>query len=157
MPNLTNGASAEDVRLLADLGEMFDIVDPVPPSAVRAGYAAFTWRTIDVELAELCEDSMLAGAAAGGVRGADTRLLTFEAPSVNVVVEVTDLGERRKLVGQVIPVVSGELRIEHPTGCTTVAVDAQGLFSADSVPGGPARIAMTVPGGGAVVTSWVTM
>ena len=157
MPNLTNGASAEDIRLLAELREMFDVVDPVPPSAVAAGYAAFTWRTIDAELAELCEDSLLADSAAGGVRGADTRLLTFEAPSVNVVVEVTDVGERRKLVGQVIPALAGEIRIEHPAGTTTVAVDEQGLFSADTVPCGPARIAMTVPGGGAVVTSWVTV
>jgi hypothetical protein len=157
MPNLMNGASAEDIKLLAELGEMFDVVDPVPPAAVQAGYAAFIWRTVDAELAELCEDSLLASAAGGGIRGTDTRLLTFEAPSVHVVVEVTDVGERRKLVGQVIPVVAGELRIEHPAGSTTVAVDAQGVFSAESVPCGPARIALTVPGGGAVVTSWVTV
>jgi len=157
MPNLTNGASAEDIRLLTDVGEMFDSVDPVPPAAVQAGYAAFTWRTMDAEFAELCEDSMLAGSAAGGIRGSDTRLLTFEAPSVNVVVEVTDIGERRKLVGQVIPVLAGALRIEHPAGSTTVDVDEQGLFSAESVPSGPARIALSVPGGGAVVTSWVTV
>jgi hypothetical protein len=157
MPKMTNGASAEDIRLLTALGEMFDVVDPVPPAAVQAGYAAFTWRTIDAELAELCEDSLLAGSTAGGIRGSDTRLLTFEAPSVNVVVEVTDVGDRRKLVGQVIPVVACELRIEHPAGTTTVDVDELGLFSAESVPCGPARIAMTVPGGGAVVTSWVTV
>ena len=156
MPKLTNEASAEDIRILADIGAMFDVVDPVPQQVTQAGYAAFTWRTIDAELAELAEDSLLV-AAGGGVRGADTRLLTFEAPSVSVVVEVTEIGNRRKLVGQVIPAVSGELRIEHPAGTTTVAVDEQGLFSADSVPGGPARIAMAVPGGGAVVTSWITV
>jgi hypothetical protein len=156
MPNLTNGASAEDLRLLAELGEMFDILDPVPPAVVSAGYAAFGWRTVDAEFAELCDDSLLAGAASG-VRGDDTRLLTFEAPSVNVVVEVTDVGEHRKLVGQVIPALAGELRIEHPAGSTVVDVDAQGLFSAESVPCGPARIALAVPGGGSVVTSWVTV
>lgn len=155
MPNLTNDASEEDIGLLRQLADMFDVVDPVPPAVLQAGYAAFTWRTIDAELAELAEDSLLTGAA--GVRGADTRLLTFEAPSVNVVVEVTEIGDRRKLVGQVIPVLAGELRIEHPDGGTTVSVDEQGLFSAESVPGGPARIALAVPGGGAVVTSWVTV
>ena len=155
MSKLTNGASAEDIGLLSALGEMFDQVDPVPPEVVRAGYAAFTWRTIDAELAELAEDSMLAGA--GSVRGTDTRLLTFEAPSVSVVVEVTEMGERRKLVGQLIPACAAALRIEHPAGATTVAVDEQGLFSAESLPAGPARVALTVPGGGAVVTSWVTV
>ena len=154
MPKLTNGASAEDIRLLAALGEMFDEIDPVPPNVLNAGYAAFTWRTIDAELAALTDDSLL---DAGAVRGADTRLLTFEAPSVNVVVEVTEIGERRKLVGQLIPACSDTLRIEHPAGSTTVAVDAQGLFSADSVPAGPARVALSTPGGGAVVTSWVTV
>lgn len=155
MPKLTNEASAEDIRLLAELGAMFDVVDPVPLEVTRAGYATFAWRTIDAELAELAEDSLLAGV--GGTRGTDSRLLTFEAPSISVVVEVTEIGTRRKLVGQVIPAIPGELRIEHPAGTTTVAVDEQGLFNAESVPGGPARIAMTVPGGGAVVTSWVTV
>src|SRR5260221_8757961 len=126
---------------------MFDVVDPVPPSVTQAGYAAFAWRTFDGEFAELCEDSLLAVGAVR-LRGTDTRLLTFEAPSVNVVVEVTEIGERRKLIGQVIPAVSGELRIEHPSGTTTVTVDEEGLFSADSVPCGPARIAMSVPAAG---------
>jgi hypothetical protein len=155
MPNLTNDASEEDIGLLRRLGAMIDAVDPVPAAVYQAGYAALTWRTIDAELAELAEDSLLTGAV--GVRGADTRLLTFEAPSVHVVVEVTEIGDRRKLVGQVIPALSDELRIEHPAGELTVAVDQQGLFSADSVPGGPARMALTVPGGGAVVTSWVNV
>jgi len=155
MPKLTNGASAEDLGLLSAVGEMFDEVDPVPAEAVRAGYAAFTWRTIDAELAALSEDSRLVDT--GSVRGTDTRLLTFEAPSVNVVVEVTEIGDRRKLVGQLIPACSDSLRIEHPAGATTVSVDEQGLFSAEAVPAGPARVALSTPGGGAVVTSWVTV
>jgi hypothetical protein len=155
MPKLTNEASAEDIGLLSAVGEMFDQVDPVPPEVVRAGYAAFIWRTVDAELAELAEDTRLA--AAGSVRGTDTRLLTFEAPSVNVVVEVTEIGDRRKLVGQLIPACSDTLRIEHPAGATTVSVDEQGLFSADALPAGPARVALTTPGGGSVITSWVTV
>ena len=71
MPKLTSGASAEDIGLLSALGEMIDEIDPVPPEVMRAGYAAFIWRTVDAELAELAEDSMLAGA--GSVRGTDTR------------------------------------------------------------------------------------
>ena len=155
MPKLTNGASAEDIGLLAEISAMFDVVDPVPPEVTQAAYGAFAWRTIDAELAELAEDSLLTGAA--GVRGADTRLLTFEAPSVSVVVEVTELGVRRRLVGQVIPALPGELRIEHPAGSTTVQVDDQGLFSVESMPCGPARVALSVPGGGGVVTSWITV
>jgi hypothetical protein len=70
---------------------------------------------------------------------------------------VTEMGDRRKLVGQLIPACAAALRIEHPAGATTVVVDEQGLFSAESLPAGPARVALTVPGGGAVVTSWVTV
>jgi hypothetical protein len=76
---------------------------------------------------------------------------------VSVVVEVTEIGDRRKLVGQLVPPCSRTLRIEHPAGSTTVEVDEQGLFSADSLPAGPARVALSVPGGGGVVTSWVTV
>lgn len=155
MPKLTNEATAEDLGLLAELSAMFDVVDPVPTEVTRAAYGAFAWRTIDAELAELAEDTLLAGA--GGIRGTDTRLLTFEAPTVSVVVEVTEIGPRRRLVGQVIPAIPGEIRIEHPAGTTTVDVDDQGLFSVESMPCGPARVALSVPGGGGVVTSWVTV
>ena len=70
---------------------------------------------------------------------------------------LTEMGVRRRLVGQVIPALPGEIRIEHPAGTTTVEVDDQGLFNVESMPCGPARVALSVPGGGGVVTSWVTV
>ena len=38
MPNLTNDASEEDIGLLRQLAAMFDVVDPVPPEVLQAGY-----------------------------------------------------------------------------------------------------------------------
>jgi hypothetical protein len=49
--------SERDEALLARLQKVFDLVDPVPPSVVEAARAAYSWRRIDAELAELLGDS----------------------------------------------------------------------------------------------------
>ena len=88
--------------VVAELRSMLDRADPVPDSVLAAAKAAFSWRTIDAELAELTADSLFADT---GVRTAEgARLLTFEGPGIEVEVEVAHTGAGRKLTGQVVPV-----------------------------------------------------
>lgn len=78
-------ASAED-ELLAALADLIERADPPPESVRRSGLAAFSWRTVDVELAELSGESMTAG-----VRSAsDERLLTFTGGGLQIEVSVSD-------------------------------------------------------------------
>jgi hypothetical protein len=144
-------------QLLALLAEAVAEQDPVPAHVIEAARASLTWLTIDAELAEIAEDSALAPLA--GVRGGDgPRLLTFESPSATVVVEVTELGRLRRLLGQVVEPRRAAIEIRHADGSVTVEADELGRFSADSVPAGPVSLACRFDDSPApVVTAWVTV
>lgn len=142
--------------LLAELRSVCDRADPVPSSVVTAAREAFTWRTIDAELAELTADSLLAGAA---VRSADAaRLLTFEAPGLEVEVEVAQAGAQRRLTGQLIPVGEALVTIRWSNGTLQINADEMGRFAADAVPAGTVSIEVRRTGvAHPVVTSWVSI
>src|SRR5512132_2576246 len=63
------------------LGELHRALEPVPASFVEAGKMAFTWRSIDAELAALTYDSSrdLVGAEQSRAEPAALRCLTFDA------------------------------------------------------------------------------
>ena len=70
--------SVSDDDLLELVGRALRAADPVPDRVTDGARAAWTWRTIDQELAELVFDS---AAELTGVRSEDTaRQLTFRAP-----------------------------------------------------------------------------
>lgn len=147
-----------DGQLLALLAEAVETHDPVPPQVVAAAKASVTWLTIDAELAEIAEDSALSPLA--GVRSGDgPRLLTFEAPSATVVVEVTVVGRLRRLLGQIVAPRSAAIEIRHVDGSITVEADELGRFAVDTVPAGPVSLACRFADAPArpVVTTWVTV
>ena len=79
-----------------------------PPGRLSFARArwAFTWRTVDSELAELVADSATDELALSGVRSdAGPRLLTFEVSQLELAVEVqvTESAGARRLLGQVVP------------------------------------------------------
>lgn len=149
-----DGSNA-DHDLLAAIGDLFDEVDPVPRGVVAAALGSFTWRDVDAELAELIEDSELAAAAVRGV--GESRLLTFEAASVTVVVEVTELAGGRRLLGQVVPPGVCRLEVRHGSGTTSVETDQLGRFTIETVTPGPVSILCAGEGREPVVTSWVSI
>jgi hypothetical protein len=152
------GAERADEQLLELLAEVVAERDPVPASVVEAARASLTWLTIDAELAEIAEDTALSPLA--GVRGTDgPRLLTFEAPSATVVVEVTAMGRLRRLLGQVVEPRRAAIEVRHADGSFTVESDDLGRFSADTVPAGPVSLACRFSDAPAtpVVTTWVTV
>lgn len=145
-----------DGATLADIRAVFDEIDPVPPEVIAAAKASFTWRTIDAELAALIDDSALAPTA--GIRGpGGPRLLTFEAPTVTVVVEVSDIGDRRRILGQLVSPQEAQVEVRHADGSTTVDADDLGRFSVEAVPAGPVSFVCHIGSGQSVVTSWVTV
>jgi len=142
--------------LLRELGDVVDRADPIPDHVLAAAKAAFTWRTIDAELAELVNDSLVAGAA---VRSTDAaRLLTFETPGVEVEVEVAETGSTRRLAGQLVPATSARVIVRWANGSVDSDVDAFGRFTADGVPATSVRVEVyrrthSRP----IVTSWVSI
>jgi hypothetical protein len=149
-----------DREFLTLLRGVLEEIDPVPGPLVEAAQAAFTWRTVDAELAELTADSVLDDAA---VRAFDApRLLTFTAGAVSLVVEVaasTGVGDvARRLIGQIVGPHPAEVEVRHADGSLTVQTDDYGRFRAAPVPAGPISLALRFAGRRPpLVTSWVTV
>jgi hypothetical protein len=135
--------------------------DGIADPTHETGSDSFTWRPIDAEVAELAYDSVAGGSAAGAVRGSeDTRLLTFEAPGLTVELQVTALGTRRHLVGQLVPNRQARVLVRHQDGIATVDADAFGRFRVEDLPSGPGSLRCHLGGeraGAPVVTDWVTL
>lgn len=127
----------------------------------RSAQAAFTWRTVDEELAELsawatlvltydsaADDPALVRAAAVD----EPRQLTFASDALTLDIEV----EPESLRGQLMPAGPGTATVEFGSGFVVeVQVDEDGMFRLDRPSdAGPVRIRCQV-GELAVSTSWM--
>ncbi len=132
--------------------------DDAPDAVKRAAYEAFTWRTIDAELASLAEDA-LADASEGRAEPALTRsvqadvtALTLASPSVTFELQVLP----GVVLGQMIPAGAHRLEVQRLAGHTyDVPVDELGCFTLEPVPGGLFRLRLD--GDSIVTTSWITL
>lgn len=137
--------------------EALEEADAVPPDVLAAARAAFTWRTIDAELAEITFDSQRDDASVTAARSnqAALRALTFASSSFVIELEVrTD-----ELLGQLVPPADQDSRFtltmmdaESPT---ELAVDDMGCFTISPIPSRPFRLQLT--GTASVATDWITL
>lgn len=138
-----------DATTEAELRALFGRMDPVPPLLQDAARAAFTWRTVDAELAELMRDSAEQEEAALLVRGAEgPRQLSFESPRLGIELEVIATGPReRRLTGQLLPPESATVTIERPgEDGLTVQSDELGRFVLDGLRAGAVRLHVALRG-----------
>jgi hypothetical protein len=148
----------EDERLLEELRRAAGRYDPPPAWVMDAARSSLTWRTIDAELAALSFDSAVDQPASAVRSEGGPRQLTFEAPGLNIEVEVSADGTRRQLVGQLTPSQLARIDIRHAGGITTVDTDDLGRFRADAISAGPVslRCHPTAPlSATPFVTEWV--
>jgi hypothetical protein len=128
--------------------------DPVPHHVVAAAGGAWTWRTIDQELADLVFDS---ATELTGVRDRESaRQLTFRAQGLEIEVMVADAASRR-LVGQLVPAQTTTVRLEGAETSLEQQSDRFGRFTFDGAPAGPLRFAVTPSDGSTVTTDWVLL
>ncbi|MCA1691036.1 MAG: hypothetical protein ABR540_13020 [Acidimicrobiales bacterium] len=147
---MDSGAVTEE-EILTQLRRVVGRVDPVPRRVVAAAQAAYSWRTLESELAELTYDSSLEAPELAGIRGGSGRLLVFSSARVTVELEIS--GRDRRLVGQVDGPGNPRLEIQHSRGFLPVKVDQVGRFSASDLPAGPMRLRLTDEEGGTVTES----
>jgi hypothetical protein len=148
----------DDEKLLADLHDALRDEYAVPSRLVDIGKAAFAWRNVDAELAELVHDSAAAdaNAAPAGTRAGPTavRALSFSVGPTTIEVELTPDALR----GQVIPPRAGEMDIEHrDDGTRTVPVDEDGWFAVHPCPAGFVRLRLRREDDQPVITVWTTL
>lgn len=133
---------ADQERLPGGLERLLREFDPVPAIVLDAARAGFGWRSLDWELAQLTADSLLVGA---DVRGEQPRLLTYQAGERAIEVEVSDLGGRLRILGQLVPPQPARVRADQPgTGAgqdpVEVLADPLGRFAIRDLPPGPTRL-----------------
>jgi hypothetical protein len=151
-----------DDLLLARLGELFREVDPPPTEAVELARQSFALRNLDAELAELAEDSdesqlAMAVRASGTVE--EARELTFAGGGLTIAIEVTTVGPRRRLVGQLEPVGPADLRVRQVAvpDDRSVDVDHLGRFVVDGLRPGPTSLVCHRRDGTPVATQWTIL
>ncbi len=151
----------QDDELITELRAAAAALDPVPEGVIDAATAAWTWRTIDAELAELTYDSWTDDKELAGVRGAATlaptsRLLSFEARDVALELEIVIEGDQRRLVGQIVPPQPGVVEVQHRRGTELVEADVVGRFAVASIAPGLFRLAVRPSGKPhEVATAWI--
>lgn len=152
-----------DDELMALLGEAVAEEAAVSDRRRTAAKAAFTWRSVDAELAELLHDSALdAGAAvrSGPGEGGEPRTLSFGHSGLTLEIEV----DGEMLLGQVIgtgEAVSATERatvmLERPDAhALSAEADAGGFFRLEGVQSGTVRFVVE-QGGWSLTTPWVTL
>jgi hypothetical protein len=160
-PNETfDPVSPEDERLVEELRRAAGRFDSPPAAVLEAARESFTWRTIDDELAALAFDSLVDQAATAVRSSGGPRLMTFTAPGLSIEVEVSPVGPRRHLVGQLVPPQAARIDVRHADGITTVEADRLGRFSASAVSAGPVSLRChlaATPAAPPVVTEWVPL
>ncbi len=114
-----------DDDLMDELRELLARVDPVDPRLLEQARFAYTWRTVDAELAELSFDSLVDRDVLAGVRDDGTatlgpRMLGFGAvvggEDVAIEVEVGRGPGLPVLIGQLLPPRAGRVELQASDG-----------------------------------------
>jgi hypothetical protein len=138
------------------LRDLARLLDPVPEHLVRQAVSAYAWHTVDAEPAELTFDSFAPEQAAlvRGPRG--PRLLTFEAPTLTVEIEITECGDTRRLTGRISPPRRAGIEVRRPDRRLHVETDELGRFGCDGLSAGPLGLRCSTAEQ-TVVTDWVAI
>jgi hypothetical protein len=169
----------DEDELAGWLGTLLWRTPPPPRDVLHEASRLFALRGVDAEYAALTADSdadgslphapdaeragiSAAAAVATPVRHAQPRgrrRLSFEAPSISVIVEVSVAGRGLRLEGSVAPEGPGrvELRRAGAQPSVLVETDPRGGFVIDGVAPGPARLVCHRGEGSPVALQWVIL
>jgi hypothetical protein len=140
----------DDDRLLDELRAALQKAGSPTPTMTAAGHAAYSWGSVDAELAALTHDSATDDLAAVRGPSASPRALVFTGAQVSVEVEWTETS----LAGQLVPPTSGEVTLWGPDGQLAAAsADELGCFDFERPPSGLVRLRCRMPSG-LLLTDW---
>ena len=148
----------DDDDLVAALQEAFRAEQEVPREFIEVGQAAYTWRSIDAELAALTFDSATElAAAAAPVRSAEAspRFLTFSSAELTIELEIGPDG----IIGQIVPPQPGRAEARPASGpVSATEIDDIGCFMVRPLPSSPFRLHCHLASSGvSAVTTWITL
>lgn len=138
----------DDVTLEAELRRAASLLDPVPVKLVQDAIAAYAFRTVEAELAELSFDSERDAEPVRADRS--SRVLTFTASALSIEVEII----AGRLVGQLLPARTAQIEVRRPDRTITVTADELGRFTAGPFGAGPFSLRCRLDPD--VITEWVS-
>jgi hypothetical protein len=145
----------EDDRILARLRQGLEQSETVPTDVTEFAKAAFAWRNIDAELAELDFDSIDQDIPVGVRSTGTARMISFQAGQWMLDIEF-DEGSGR-LIGQISPESAFTVEL-HTTGALfTVESDELGRFTAEGISPGPLSLVLHFPDRSVIKTQWVVL
>jgi hypothetical protein len=151
--------ASDDDALMARLREMFRQEDEPPAVVVELAKQSFGLRAVDAELAALIADSDVDRDVAA-VRlhesGVGRRLLTFETAELVVEIQVGGSGQRRRILGQLLPPDQARIEVKQPSAqqASWIDVDDEGRFVIENVYPGVVSLTCHRPGRRSVTTQW---
>jgi hypothetical protein len=147
--------SKEDEKLLAMLRKGLADSDAVPSDVVAFAKAAFTWRDIDAELAELDFDSADEEVPAGVRSSTTLRMISFQAGQWMIDIEYDEAAGR--LIGATSPPARYTVELHTSGASFTTESDDMGRFTADGIARGPLGMVLRFIRGQVVKTQWVVL
>jgi len=146
-----------DDQLMERLRLITATADPVPETVITAARAAFGLRDIDALIAELVRDSEV-DAPLMAVRGAEARMLSYEAGPTTIECEVMARAGQRNVSGQLSGGVASAVEAQVPgSPPLSVPVSAHGWFTVHGLPSGPFRLRCRMTDGATIVTAWTSV
>jgi hypothetical protein len=147
--------STQDEELLAMLRKGLAEGDPVPSDVAAFAKAAFTWRDIDAELAELDFDSADEDLPAGVRSSTTVRMMSFQAGQWMIDIEYDEAAGR--LIGSTTPPARYSVDLHTSGAKFTTESDDLGRFTADGIAPGPLGMVLRFTRGHTVKTQWVVL
>jgi hypothetical protein len=164
MNEMTISDDHEHEPLIDELRDMFAHDDPVPPLVTEAAKAAFGWRRLDADLAELLSDSALQDESLALARGAEATLrsVSFSAGPLAIDVQVHGEGADRTVLGQLSPPTQTriELQTADEPAATATQSDKLGRFRIRLGAANSFRLRVSIEGrsgSDSVETSWIPL
>jgi hypothetical protein len=146
--------SESDDELIEGLRSAARAADPVPDSVVKRAKSALGQRHPQAEIARISHGSWRKAATR---RRAGPWRVRFEAARLGIEMEVWATGDRRRIVGRLLPAQHAvvELRTTATSETTYAEVDEHGRFELDA-PAGPLSLSCRLTGGSETVdTEWI--
>lgn len=147
--------SAEEEWLVDALRRGLSDSDPAPSDVTDFAKAAFSWRAVDAELAELDFDSVDEDMPAGVRSSATARMISFQSGPWTLDVEFDSASSR--LMGAISPQVAYSIDMHTAAGLFTVDSDEVGRFEFEGLASGPLSLVLRLAGGTVIKTRWVIL
>ena len=146
---------SREEELVAGLRKALEASDPVPGDVAEFAKAAFTWRDIDAELAQLEFDSAEEDLPAGVRSSATARMMSFQVGQWMLDIEFDDLSGR--LIGAISPEASYSVELHTPGALFMTESDDVGRFEAEGIRPGPLSLVLRFSHRSVIKTQWVVL